>query len=154
MQAAPFQQGASWETISSLLGRRRVCGRGTKTIFPSVGLKGKYYLPTTAIISSSAVMTAGIDQKEKITPEVSHINAKQAVMGGRTRKGEGCGLMDTVLGDSVLCVGSLPDCTNVHNNQAVRALAPALLGGRQHREHFISFPNDFLCPVKCCFHIN
>lgn len=51
-------------------------------------------------------------------------------------------------------VGSSPDCTNVHNNQAVRALAPALLGGRQRREHFISFPNDFLCPVKCCFHIN
>lgn len=53
-----------------------------------------------------------------------------------------------------LCVGSSPDCTNVHNNQAVRALALALLQGRQCRERFISFPNDFLCPVKCCFHIN
>lgn len=51
-------------------------------------------------------------------------------------------------------VGSSPDCTNVHNNQAVRALASALLGGRQRRERFISFPNDFLCPVKRCFHIN
>lgn len=50
-------------------------------------------------------MAAGIDQKEKITPEVSHINAKQAVMGERRKgKGEWCSLMDTVLGDSVLPV--------------------------------------------------
>lgn len=89
MQAAPFQQGVSWETISSLLGCRRVWGRGTKTVFPCVGLKGKYYLPTAAIISSSAVMTAGIDQKEKIAPEVSHRNAKQAVTGrGEEREKE------------------------------------------------------------------
>lgn len=65
-----------------------VWGRGTKTVLPVVWLKGKYCLLTTTIISSSAVKAAGIDQKEKITPEVSHINAKQAVMGER-RKGKG-----------------------------------------------------------------
>jgi len=66
MQAAPFQQGASWETISSLLGHREVWGR--RTVFSGVGLKGKYYLPTTAVVSSSAVMIAGMDQKEKNYP--------------------------------------------------------------------------------------
>lgn len=52
------------------------------------GAEGKIHLPTAAIISSFAVMTAAIDQKEKITPEVSHINAKQAVMGGEKREKE------------------------------------------------------------------
>lgn len=62
MQATPFQQETTWETISSLLGHRRIWGRGIKTVFPGVGLKGKYCLPT--IVNSSAVMTAGRDQKK------------------------------------------------------------------------------------------
>lgn len=103
MQAISFQQGASWETIFSLLGCGKFWERGIKCVFPGVGLKGKYYLPTAAIISSSAVMTAGLERK-KLIPEVSHINAKQAVTEGRKRKGEGCGLMDTILGDSALPV--------------------------------------------------
>lgn len=100
-QAAPFQQGVSWETISSVWGHRRV---GEAARRQSVGLKGKHCLPTTTLIGSSAVMTVGIDQKENIIPEVSHINAKQAVMVGKKKKVEGCILMDTVLGDSMLPV--------------------------------------------------
>lgn len=104
MQESPLQQGVYWETNSSLLGQRRVWRRSTKTIFPCVGLKGKYHLPTGTIMNSSAVMTAGIDQKGKITPEVSHINTKQAVRVGRKKQGEGCDLLDMVLGDSTLPV--------------------------------------------------
>lgn len=63
MQAVSFQQGESQETIFSRLGCRRFWGRGTKNVFPGVGLKGKYYLPAAAIISSSAVMTAGLERK-------------------------------------------------------------------------------------------
>lgn len=63
MQAVSFQQVESWETIFSLSGCRRFWERGKKSVFPSVGLKGKYYLPTAAIISSSAVMTAGLERK-------------------------------------------------------------------------------------------
>lgn len=63
MQAVSFQQEESWETIFSLLGCRGFWERGTKSVFPGVGLKGKYYLPTAAIISSAAVMTAGLERK-------------------------------------------------------------------------------------------
>lgn len=57
----------------------------------------------------SVVMTAGIDQKKENYPQDLHVNAKQAAggrgwgeeEGGKERKGEGCCLMDRVLGDSM-----------------------------------------------------
>lgn len=104
MQTAPFQQGNSLGKISLFpFGAGKVWAKCTKTLFPGLRPKGKYCVSTAAIISSSVVMTAGIDQKEKITPEVSHINTKQAVMGESKRKGE-CDLIDTVLGDCVFPV--------------------------------------------------
>lgn len=103
MQTFSFQQGESWETIFSLLQCRRFWERVTKSVFSGVGLKGKYYLPTAIIISSYAVMTAALERKKTYPWGLPH-KCKAGSDRGRKRNGEGCGLMDTVLGDFTLPV--------------------------------------------------
>lgn len=61
-----------------------------------------FFFPT--IISSSVAMTAGIDQKETNYPQGLPHQCKAGSRGGRKRKGEGCCLMDMVLGDSARSV--------------------------------------------------
>lgn len=106
LQTAPFQPRTCWKQALFPLRAQESLERDK--VFPWVwgGRENTIFSPTTMIISSSVAMTAGIDQKEENYPQGLHVNAKQAAEGGvgRERKGEGCCLMDRVLGDSMCSV--------------------------------------------------